>query len=85
MAPELASLIGKTYLFKVETKADFSPRFEQSFRVRKICLDPAIIKEFMSKWNKEDASFSKLTNVRLIWIVSFLLNSLSYCLIVVYK
>ena len=29
----------------------------------KICLDPSIIKEFMSKWDKEDASFSKLTNV----------------------
>lgn len=62
LAPELAALIGKTYLFKVETKADFSPRFEQSFRVRKICLDPAIIKEFMSKWEKEESSFLKLTN-----------------------
>ena len=63
MAPELAALIGKTYLFKVETKAEFSPRFEQSFRVRKICHDPSIIKEFMSKWDKEEASFSKLKNV----------------------
>jgi len=49
MTLELAALIGNTYLFKVETKAEFSPRFEQSFRVRKICVDPAIIKEFMEK------------------------------------
>lgn len=64
MAHELAALMGKTFLFKVETKAEFSPHFEQSFRVRKICIDPAIINEFSSKWDKEDDSFSKLTNVR---------------------
>jgi hypothetical protein len=63
MAPELAALLGKTFLFKVETKAEFNPRFEQSFRVRKICVDPAVINEFRSKWDKEEASFSKLTNV----------------------
>jgi len=63
MAPELSALIEKTLLFKVETKANCSPRFEQSFRVRKICVDPVINKEFRSKWDKEEASFAKLTNV----------------------
>jgi hypothetical protein len=63
LPPEIDGLIGKSYLFKVETKAEFSPRFEQSFRVRKICTDPDIVNEFKHKWEGEEASFAKLTNV----------------------
>jgi hypothetical protein len=50
-------------LFKVETKPSTNPRFEQTFRVRKICTDSAIIKTFKDKWDNEEASISKINNV----------------------
>ncbi|GAU28620.1 hypothetical protein TSUD_55640 [Trifolium subterraneum] len=34
---EIVGLVGQTLLFKVETKAKFNTKFEQSFRDRKIC------------------------------------------------
>jgi hypothetical protein len=43
----------------VETKADQNPRFEQSFRVRKICAVPDVINEFTKKWGEEEAAFFK--------------------------
>ncbi|WJX26513.1 hypothetical protein P8452_15425 [Trifolium repens] len=59
---EVAGLVDQTLLFKVETKAKFNMRFEQSFRVRKICKDANVITEFKKKWDTEDASFSKSSN-----------------------
>ncbi|GAU47630.1 hypothetical protein TSUD_137600 [Trifolium subterraneum] len=59
---EIAGLVGQTLLFKVETKAKFNTKFEQSFRVRKICADANVISQFKMKWDKEDASFSKSKN-----------------------
>jgi hypothetical protein len=60
---EIAELVEKTWLFKVEAKPSFNPRFEQSFRVRKICRDSAIINQFKAKWEKEEATFIKNVNV----------------------
>ncbi|GAU42088.1 hypothetical protein TSUD_134720 [Trifolium subterraneum] len=62
MPPQLHSLIDNTWLFKVEAKANQNQRFEQSFRVKKICTDAAIITQFQLKWDKEEAAFSKSTN-----------------------
>ncbi|RHN42191.1 putative nucleic acid-binding protein [Medicago truncatula] len=59
LPPEIAGIIGKTFLFKVETKVDQNPRFEQSFRVRKICAMPDVINEFKKKWGEEEAAFFK--------------------------
>ncbi|WJX39037.1 hypothetical protein P8452_26627 [Trifolium repens] len=59
---EIAELVEKTWLFKVEAKPSFNPRFEQSFRVRKICRDSAIINQFKAKWEKEEATFIKNVN-----------------------
>ncbi|CAJ2636536.1 unnamed protein product [Trifolium pratense] len=56
------SLVNQTWLFKVETKPSQNPRFEQSFRVRKICTDDGIIKQFKDKWDSEDAVRTKKRN-----------------------
>ncbi|PNX92168.1 replication factor A protein [Trifolium pratense] len=56
------SLVNQTWLFKVETKPSQNPRFEQSFRVRKICTDEGIIKQFKDKWDSEDALRTKKRN-----------------------
>ncbi|KAK2429567.1 replication protein A 70 kDa DNA-binding subunit E [Trifolium repens] len=63
LPPQIADMVEKTWLFKVETKPSFNPRFEQSFRVRKICTEEAIINKFKVKWDKEDATFIKNSNV----------------------
>lgn len=60
---EISALVNSTYLFKVECKADTSPRFEQSFRVRKICTDGVIINQFKTKWAKEEAIFYRMSGV----------------------
>jgi len=39
-------LIDKTYLFKVECKNDYNSKFEQSFRVKKVCMDEKVIESF---------------------------------------
>ncbi|KAJ1438279.1 hypothetical protein SESBI_03180 [Sesbania bispinosa] len=43
---ELDNLIGKELLFKLEVKDDRAFRFDDSFKVRRICDDEDIIKEF---------------------------------------
>jgi hypothetical protein len=63
LPPQIGGMVDKTWLFKVETKPSFNPRFEQSFRVRKICTDEDIINQFKEKWDKEDATFIKNSNV----------------------
>lgn len=60
---EIRGLIDRTLLFKVATKSNLSQRFEQTFKVRKICSDIDIIKQFKDKWEKEEAIFVKNTNV----------------------
>jgi hypothetical protein len=57
-------LVDKTWLFKVESKANHNQRFEQSFRVRKLCTDAAIIQQFKEKWDNEEAVVGKAINVR---------------------
>jgi hypothetical protein len=61
--PEIENLVDKTWLFKVEAKPSHNPKFEQSFRVRKICTDDAIIKQFTDKWEQEEAVVMKNNNV----------------------
>jgi hypothetical protein len=56
-------LVDKTWLFKVEAKPSHNPKFEQSFRVRKICTDDAIIKQFTDKWEQEVVVLMKNNNV----------------------
>jgi hypothetical protein len=53
-------------------------RFEQSFRVRKICKDANVITEFKKKWDKEDASFSKSSNVCIL-LFTFSFTILDLC------
>ncbi|WJX55676.1 hypothetical protein P8452_41417 [Trifolium repens] len=60
--PQISKLLDMNLLFKVETKPSTNPRFEQTFRVRKICTDSAIIKTFKDKWDNEEASISKINN-----------------------
>ncbi|KAJ1380456.1 hypothetical protein SESBI_45989 [Sesbania bispinosa] len=48
---ELDLLIGKELLFKVEVKDDRAFKFDDSFKVKKICSDEDIIREF-----KDDSS-----------------------------
>jgi len=43
---EFEVLIDKTYLFKVECKNDYNSKFEQSFIVKKVCMDEKIIENF---------------------------------------
>jgi len=43
---EFEVLIDKTHLFKVECKNDYNSKFEQSFRVKKVCTDEKIIESF---------------------------------------
>lgn len=43
---EMLDLVGKSYLFKVEYKPKKNSQFEQSFRVKKICVDEATINKF---------------------------------------
>ncbi|XP_027932691.1 uncharacterized protein LOC114188287 [Vigna unguiculata] len=43
---EFEVLIDKTYLFKVECKNDYNSKFEQSFRVKKVCMDEKVIESF---------------------------------------
>jgi len=39
-------LIDKTYLFKVECKNDYNRKFEQLFKVKKVCIDEKVIESF---------------------------------------
>jgi hypothetical protein len=63
--PEIEALVDKTWLFKVEAKPSHNPKIEQSFRVRKICTDDAIIKQFTDKWEQEEAVLMKKNNVNI--------------------
>ncbi|WJX72177.1 hypothetical protein P8452_56082 [Trifolium repens] len=47
----------------VKAKPSHNPKFEQSFRVRKICTDDAIIKQFTDKWEQEVVVLMKNNNV----------------------
>jgi len=60
---QISGLVDRTLLFKVEAKPNANQRFEQSFRVRKICADAEIVKQFKDKWEREEAIFLKNTNV----------------------
>jgi hypothetical protein len=76
LPPQIGGMVDKTWLFKVETKPSFNPRFEQSFRVRKICTDESIINQFKAKWDKEDATFIKNSNVcYYLFIIHFFLET----------
>ncbi|TKY51296.1 hypothetical protein E2542_SST22806 [Spatholobus suberectus] len=46
--PECDSLIGRELLFKVEKQADCAYRYEDSFKVKKICVDSTLEKDFIS-------------------------------------
>jgi len=43
---EFEELVNKSLLFKVESRNDQTFKLEQSFRVKKICLDDDIIEKF---------------------------------------
>jgi len=43
---EFEVLIDKIYMFKVECKNDYNSKFEQSFRVKKVCMDEKVIESF---------------------------------------
>ncbi|WJX19756.1 DNA helicase [Trifolium repens] len=62
LPPKIQALMNCTYLFKVECKVAVSSRFDQSFRVRKICTDIVIINQFKSKWALEESVFVKNAN-----------------------
>ncbi|KAK2403360.1 hypothetical protein QL285_052807 [Trifolium repens] len=62
LPPKIQALMNCTYLFKVECKVAVSSRFDQSFRVRKICTDIVTINQFKSKWALEESVFVKNAN-----------------------
>ncbi|QCE03857.1 hypothetical protein DEO72_LG8g1886 [Vigna unguiculata] len=43
---EFEVLIDKTYMFKVECNNDYNSKFDQSFRVKKVCMDEKVIESF---------------------------------------
>jgi len=43
---EFEVLIDKTYMFKVECENDYNSKFDQSFRVKKVCMDEKVIESF---------------------------------------
>ncbi|QCD82888.1 hypothetical protein DEO72_LG2g3230 [Vigna unguiculata] len=45
---EFEVLIEKTYLFKVKCQNDYTNRFDQSFRVKKVCMDEKIVESFIN-------------------------------------
>ncbi|KAJ1422503.1 Nucleic acid-binding, OB-fold [Sesbania bispinosa] len=49
--PEFNNVAGKEVLFKVEKGADYAFKFDDSFKVRKICLDVTIIDLFKQDLN----------------------------------
>ncbi|QCD93965.1 Replication factor A [Vigna unguiculata] len=68
---EFEVLIGKTYLFKVECKNDYNSKFEQSFKVKKVCMDEKIIESFSDvevksldvySRNEEESKLKQITN-----------------------
>ncbi|QCD86309.1 Replication factor A [Vigna unguiculata] len=68
---EFEVLINKTYLFKVECKNDYNSKFEQSFRVKKVCMDEKIIESFSDvevksldvySGNEEESKLKQITN-----------------------
>ncbi|QCD90137.1 hypothetical protein DEO72_LG4g1091 [Vigna unguiculata] len=68
---EFEVLIDKTYLFKVECKNDYNSKFEQSFIVKKVCMDEKIIENFSDvevksldvySGNEEENKLKQITN-----------------------
>ncbi|QCD87498.1 replication factor A1 [Vigna unguiculata] len=68
---EFEVLIDKTYLFKVECKNDYNTKFEQSFRVKKVCMDEKVIESFsdveiksldLYSANEEETKLNERTN-----------------------
>ncbi|QCE13441.1 Replication factor A [Vigna unguiculata] len=68
---EFEVLIDKTYLFKVECKNDYNSKFEQSFRVKKVCMDEKVIESFsdveiksldLYSANEEETKLNEPTN-----------------------
>lgn len=68
---EFEVLIDKTYLFKVECKNDYNTKFEQSFRVKKVCMDEKVIESFsdveiksldLYSTNEEESKLNERTN-----------------------
>ncbi|QCD79151.1 hypothetical protein DEO72_LG1g2790 [Vigna unguiculata] len=68
---EFEVLIDKTHLFKVECKNDYNSKFEQSFRVKKVCTDEKIIESFSDvevksldvySRNEEESKLKQITN-----------------------
>ncbi|QCD83645.1 hypothetical protein DEO72_LG2g3991 [Vigna unguiculata] len=71
LSKEFEVLIDKTYLFKVECKNDYNSKFEQSFRVKKVCMDEEIIESFSGvevkfldvySGNEEESKLKQITN-----------------------
>ncbi|TKY75325.1 replication factor-A carboxy-terminal domain protein [Spatholobus suberectus] len=52
----ISDLVEKTFLLKVETKNTINPRFDQSYRVKKLCSNPQIVQKFklLSSSSKDD-------------------------------
>ncbi|QCD92785.1 replication factor A1 [Vigna unguiculata] len=68
---EFEVLIDKTYLFKFECKNDYNSKFDQSFRVKKICMDEKVIESFsdfevksldLYFANEEESKLKQITN-----------------------
>lgn len=48
---EIKALIGREFLFKVEKSMDHGMKFDDSYKVKKICEDKAIIELFKDEGN----------------------------------
>ncbi|KAJ1392395.1 hypothetical protein SESBI_35847 [Sesbania bispinosa] len=62
---EICSLVDKTFLFKVDNKIVSNSRFEQSYKVRKLCSDNQLIQQF------KDIHFSNKADDSLDFVIPY--------------
>jgi hypothetical protein len=75
---EIEKLVGKTILFKVMTSYATSSSYDCSFRVRRVCIDEAIIELFLA--DGDVYSPSKVANLFLRVLIYLVYSITSLCL-----
>jgi hypothetical protein len=47
---DILAMVGKCYLFKVETNLSSSTMYEKSYRVKRVTADPVLLDKFQTKY-----------------------------------
>ncbi|XP_058781239.1 uncharacterized protein LOC131655374 [Vicia villosa] len=63
VAKVIGGFVDRTFLFKIDVKNDVTSRYEQSFRVKKVCDDKDIISKFKSVAKVDNTLFQKSVDV----------------------